>query len=308
MNENRVLSSVLVVDDDRSNLDVLAHILKPLYTVQVAKSGMGALKRAHELQPDLILLDIVMPDMNGFEVLAELKAADETRHIPVIFITGLNHVEDEEKGFLLGAVDYIVKPFKTAIVKARVRTHLRIVRQMRTIEKLCLIDALTDIPNRRSLDRQLEIEWGRAMRNQTPLSLLVLDVDRFKNFNDTYGHPQGDVLLQYLAQLLSSSLKRPADFTARMGGEEFAVLLPDTHVEGAQTLAEEIRIKTEAMRIPYLDDTPELSVTVSIGVACLVPGPGDTLDRLVADADNALYAAKKAGRNRVSAACSETAA
>lgn len=233
--------SILVVDDDRSNLDVLSFILKPQYTVQVAKSGLSALKRAQEQQPDLILLDVLMPDMNGFEVLAELKASDSTRHIPVIFITGLGRAEDEERGFLLGAVDYIVKPFKASTIKARVRTHMRIVKQIRTIERLCLIDGLTDIPNRRSLDQHLETEWNSARREKTPLSLLIVDVDRFKNFNDTHGHPQGDVLLQSLAQTLLSVLKRPRDFAARMGGEEFAVLLPDTMLPGALAIAEELR-------------------------------------------------------------------
>lgn len=291
--------SILVVDDDRSNLDVLTHILKSQYTVQVAKSGISALKRARELQPDLILLDIVMPDMNGFEVLAELKGSDETRHIPVIFITGLTQSEDEEKGFLLGAVDYIVKPFKTAIVKARVRTHLRIVKQIQTIERLCMIDALTDIPNRRSFDQQSSVEWKRATRDKQPLSLLIIDVDNFKVFNDTYGHPQGDVVLQAIGQMLHKFLKRPADFASRIGGEEFAVLLPNTRPEDVAHLAEELRATAEALQVHSLDSGPPLSVTISIGVASAVPEHGMQLSDFIALADEALYLAKNTGRNRV---------
>lgn len=291
--------SILVVDDERSNLDVLTYILKPQYSVQVAKSGSAALKRAQSQKPDLILLDIMMPDMDGFEVLTELKSCDDTRHIPVIFITGLARVEDEEKGFLLGAVDYIVKPFKNSIVKARVRTHLRIVRQIRTIERLGMIDALTDIPNRRSFDQRLDQEWSRAMRDRAPLSLLMLDVDNFKIYNDTYGHPQGDVLLQSLAQVLTTTLQRPADFAARIGGEEFAVLLPATDLHGALAVAEDLRKNVEALQIPDVNNDSFTSVTISLGAASVIPDVSNPLSDFVSRADEALYAAKNSGRNRV---------
>lgn len=290
--------TILVVDDERSNLDVLTYILRPQYNVQVAKSGETAVKRAREQKPDLILLDIIMPDMNGFEVLTELKTHDETRHIPVIFITGLARVEDEEKGFLLGAVDYIVKPFKNSIVKARVRTHARIVQQIRTIERLGMIDALTDISNRRSFDQRLEQEWGRSAREKEPLSLLILDVDKFKTYNDTYGHPQGDVLLQALAQVMTSTLKRPGDFAARIGGEEFAVLLPATDQHGALAVAEELRKNVEAMRVPNPENTGSTSVTISAGVTSVIPEAGVSSSDFIAMADEALYEAKRSGRNR----------
>lgn len=265
----------------------------------MAKSGSAALKRAQSQKPDLILLDIMMPDMDGFEVLTELKSCDDTRHIPVIFITGLARVEDEEKGFLLGAVDYIVKPFKNSIVKARVRTHLRIVRQIRTIERLGMIDALTDIPNRRSFDQRLDQEWSRAMRDRAPLSLLMLDVDNFKIYNDTYGHPQGDVLLQSLAQVLTTTLQRPADFAARIGGEEFAVLLPATDLHGALAVAEDLRKNVEALQIPDVNNDSFTSVTISLGAASVIPDVSNPLSDFVSRADEALYAAKNSGRNRV---------
>ena len=291
--------SILIVDDEKSNLDVLIHILSPEYNVQVAKSGPMALKRARENQPDLILLDILMPGLNGFEVLGELKEDDATRAIPVIFITGLANVKDEERGFRCGAVDYIIKPFNNSIVKARVRTHLRIVRQMRTIERMGQIDALTDIPNRRAFDQRLRLEWGRAMRDKSRLSLLMIDADRFKVYNDTYGHPQGDILLQALAGVLVRSLKRPADFAARIGGEEFAVLLPATDLDGAVIIGEEIRATVEAARISGHSRKAPTSITVSIGAASMLPEVGHPSEGLIERADRALYAAKDSGRNRV---------
>ena len=293
------LFNILVVDDERSNLDVLIHILKPDYNVLVAKSGQAALKRARENKPDLILLDIVMPDMTGFEVLAQLMDDDDTRDIPVIFITGLARVADEEKGFLLGAVDYIVKPFNTSIVKARVKTHLKIVKQMRTIEKLGMIDALTDIPNRRSFDHQMDVEWRKAVRDRTVMSFIMIDADKFKVYNDTYGHPQGDVLLQTLAETMVKTLKRPSDFAARLGGEEFAVILPDTDLEAALSIAESIRANVEAMEIPGTGDAANTSITVSVGVATISPTPDDSPAEFIAKADAALYTAKNSGRNRV---------
>ncbi|UQZ88362.1 diguanylate cyclase response regulator [Deltaproteobacteria bacterium Smac51] len=290
--------NILVVDDDRSNLDVLVHILKSDYQVQVAKSGEVALKIANQYQPDLILLDVLMPDLDGFEVLTRLKESDVTRHIPVIFITGLVNVEDEEKGFLLGAVDYIVKPFNNAIVQARVRTHIKIIKQMRMIERLGLIDALTDVPNRRAFDHQVDVEWSRAVRQKNPLSMMIIDVDKFKVYNDTYGHPQGDVLLQAVAKTLQKSLKRPADFMARIGGEEFSVILPATDLNGALQMAEDLRANVEACRISG-PDAASSSVTVSIGVSSIIPSADDLQPDFIARVDAALYEAKRTGRNRV---------
>lgn len=290
---------ILIVDDERSNIDVLMHILKPQYGVRVAKSGASALKVAHDQQPDLILLDVVMEDMSGVEVLAALKESDRTRHIPVIFVTGLASAEDEERGFKAGAVDYIVKPFNNAVVLARVKTQLVIVKQMRTIERLGMLDVLTDIPNRRSFEHQLSIEWRRAVREHKPISLMILDVDKFKQYNDAYGHPQGDALLVALARSVAKSLKRPTDLRARLGGEEFAVILPDTDADGALLLAEQIRRSVASCQVPCPNSGAMTSVTVSIGLASKTPGPDDKIEDLMAQADAKLYEAKQAGRNRV---------
>lgn len=291
--------SILIVDDERSNLDVLMHILKPDYGVRIAKSGTSALKVARDCQPDLILLDVIMPDMTGFEVLKDLKESDLTRHIPVIFVTGLARVEDEERGFQAGAVDYIVKPFNPSIVKARVNTHLKIIKQMRTIERLGMIDALTDIANRRSFDNQFSIEWRRAMREGSSIGLLVIDADHFKQYNDAHGHPQGDLMLQTLARSLAGSLHRSTDLAARIGGEEFAVILPGTDLAGALLVAETMRMRIGDTTVPCQHCGRDTSLTISIGAAAMTPTVEDKPDVLMARADAKLYEAKMGGRNRV---------
>ena len=294
---------ILAVDDDRFNLRVLADILKASYAVLTAGCGEDALKIAHDKQPDLILLDIVMPGMDGFEVLKELKGDDATRNIPVICITGLKNVQDEERGFFLGAVDYITKPFQNSIIKARVATHLQIVRHIRTIERLGMIDVLTDLPNRRSFEKQIGAEWGRATREKAWLSLLMIDVDKFKNYNDTYGHPQGDLLLQSIARVFSSTLRRSTDHVARIGGEEFAVILPDTDLRGAEKIAEDIRCNVERTEVPCRDNNSLTSVTVSIGVSSVVPTLEGSITDFFTTSDKALYSAKAGGRNRICCSC-----
>jgi len=290
-------NSVLIVDDATSNITVLTHILSPEYTIYAAKNGPDALEAAKEHAPDVILLDILMPGMDGYEVLTELKASPATRTIPVIFVTGLDSAQDEAKGLALGASDYISKPFNDAIVKLRVRNQITMLRYIRTIEELTRIDQLTGIPNRRSLDERLSLEWTRAIRTATPLSILVLDLDNFKKYNDTYGHLQGDVLLRTVAEILAQEIKRSGDFFARWGGEEFIALLPATHWDGALRLAETLRKSVEDAVIP-LADGQATKITVSIGLNSQVP----TLDASMLDflhhADKALYVAKKAGKNR----------
>jgi diguanylate cyclase (GGDEF)-like protein len=290
---------ILVIDDEKSNLMALNGILSPDYTVFTAKSGREGLNRALADQPDLILLDIVMPGMNGFEVLKALKESEDTRRIPVIVITGLDNEDDEERGFSLGAVDYIGKPFKNTIVKARVKTHMQIVRQIRTIERIGLMDGLTDIPNRRCFDDRFALEWRRALREGRPLSFLMMDLDKFKAYNDTYGHPQGDALLRTVARILSAAAKRPADLAARLGGEEFGLLLPDTPAGAAGEIAERIRASVEAARVPAAGGKILTKTTMSIGFVSLVPAEQMAPESFIAAADRNLYAAKESGRNRV---------
>jgi len=291
-------NSVLIIDDEMSNLRILTHILGSEYTIYTAKDGVNGIEKTMEYMPDLILLDIIMPEMDGYTVLAELKKLNATAKIPVIFITGLDSIEDEERGLSLNAADYINKPFSPTIVKLRVRNQIQIVNQIRTIENLSMIDQLTGLPNRRSFDARINEEWKRAIRETTPISILVIDIDKFKVYNDTYGHQQGDAVLRTVAKVFSQSLKRASDFAARWGGEEFIVLLPHTYLDGAMEIAENIRRNVENVEISHADGSKS-KVTVSIGVTTLVPTQNSSMDAFFSMADKALYDAKASGRNRV---------
>jgi diguanylate cyclase (GGDEF)-like protein len=291
--------SLLIVDDEKMNLMVLNQILSSEYTVYTAKTGAEALSRAERLTPDLILLDIMLPDMSGFEVIRKLKASPLAAPSPVIFITGLNSVDDEEKGLHMGAVDYITKPFNNTIVKVRVRTHIQLLQNLRTIEKVGLLDPLTELPNRRNFDKRMEVEFKRAARDKKTISFMMIDIDHFKKYNDTYGHLQGDALLKAVAKRMASEAKRPADMTVRLGGEEFGMLLPDTPLESAVMVAERARASIKSLTVPTMDNKKDTSVTVSIGVASVVPKKESTISELISAADKCLYDAKNSGRDKV---------
>ena len=298
MSDNKKEFTILIADDEKFNLDILASILSPLYNILIARNGTRTLELAKQNTPDLILLDVIMPDMNGFEVITKLKESDHTVGIPVIFITGLTDPADEEQGFFLGAVDYITKPFNKAIVKARVNTHIKIIDQMRTIERLGLIDTLTKVSNRRGFDNRFNADWGRSIREQTPISFMIMDIDKFKNYNDTYGHHQGDNALKAFAERASQTSNRSNDFFARWGGEEFVMLLPNTDIYGAAEVAEKLRANIEEMEIPT-EDGEITKVTVSIGVKSVNPTADTSSSDFLTKADQALYRAKESGRNRV---------
>ncbi|MDR2499608.1 MAG: diguanylate cyclase [Treponema sp.] len=297
--ENTDKFRILIIDGDQPNSLALGDILKWDYAVYIAPAAADALNMMLESKPDLIVLDAVLPDMSGFELLERLKEMEETRSIPVIFITGLSGVEDEERGLRLGAVDYITKPFVNSIVLARVGTHIQIVRHIRTIERLGMIDALLDIPNRRFFDMRFKEEWRRACRHRSSLSLMMIDVDHFKRYNDAYGHPQGDAALQYMGSILTRNLRRPSDMAARLGGEEFAVLLADTNLRGALIVAEHIRGDVEASEIPCSHTGELTAITVSIGVNALIPSTDQYCADFIQQTDKYLYAAKAGGRNRI---------
>jgi diguanylate cyclase (GGDEF)-like protein len=291
-------NSLLIVDDELGNLKLLTHILGADYTIYTATNGLGAIEKAMKFTPDLIILDILMPQMDGYQTLAEIKKNEKIQKIPVIFLTGLSSSADEAKGLSLDAADYISKPFSASIVQLRVRNQIQIVNQMRSIERLSMIDQLTNMPNRRSFDARVRIAWNQAIRDSRPISLLMLDVDRFKIYNDTYGHQQGDVALQTIANIFVQSLRRASDFAARWGGEEFVVLLQNTPLPGALDVAQIINANVENAVIPCADGSVT-SITISIGVNALVPMRGSPVDSFIANADKALYAAKEQGRNRV---------
>jgi diguanylate cyclase (GGDEF)-like protein len=290
--------SVLIVDDEISNLKVLNQILSSEYDILTAQSGKETVELALSEHPDLILLDVIMPDMSGFDVLVQLKEIPETIKIPIIFITGLTSEDDEEKGLMMGAVDYITKPFRNVVVRARVKTQIQNLMQKREIELLSMMDALTNIPNRRSFDIRLEMEWVHAIREKLPLSILMMDVDKFKGYNDTYGHPQGDTLLKAVATVIGTVSKRAADLPARVGGEEFALLLPHTDLAGALATAERIRSGVEETIVLTVDGITT-SRTISIGALSMTPKPDDKKEDFVAKVDSLLYKAKETGRNKV---------
>lgn len=290
---------VLIVDDERLNIKVLLEILKKHYTIIIAKNGAQALERAmSEELPDLVLLDIMMPDINGFQVCKQLKTNDRTKNIPIIFITARDEAEDEAKGLALGAVDYITKPFHPAVVMARVRTHLLLKRKTDLLEKTASMDGLTELANRRRFDEVFQIEWKRAKRNQITLSLILADINFFKQFNDNYGHTAGDQCLRRVSRTLSETIKRPADLLARYGGEEFAVILPETSMEGAEEIAEQMLENVWRLNIPHRFSKADDRVTISMGVATTVPIKNQTSTELIEAADGMLYKAKGNGRNQ----------
>jgi len=290
--------SVLLIDDSDVNTTMLSNILSPDYKILVAKCGHEGIELAKTKTPDIIILDVVMPDISGYDVIVMLKKAVSTRNIPVIFITSLANLEDETKGLSLGGSDYITKPFCKEIVKLRVQNQSRILNYIDTIERLSRIDQLTGLPNRRSVHERSLSEWKLAIREGTTLSVLIIDIDHFKKCNDTYGHLMGDVVLQKTAKAISHALNRPSDFAARWGGEEFIVLLPKTESEGAAIIAESIRKSVEDVEIPFADGR-STRVTISIGVNTHSPTKKCSIDDLLNYADDALYIAKKRGRNNV---------
>lgn len=293
-------NSILIVDDIPANIKVLGEALRFEYQVRLATEGERALKIAGSSNPpDLILLDIVMPKMDGYEVCRRLKEDSSTRNIPVIFITAMAEEEDETRGLALGAVDYITKPFSLPIVKARVKTHLELKRHRDLLEALSTLDGLTGIPNRRRFDEVLKIEWLRAQREGTPLSLIMLDIDHFKLYNDNYGHIEGDDCLKKVAGCLAGGMSRPADFVARYGGEEFAVVLPMTDMQGAVKVASTLLRRMAEMRIPHAHSPVADRVTISLGVATMLPDRHGAPVRLIEAADKCLYTAKQAGRDRI---------
>jgi len=290
---------ILIVDDAADNRQILSDMLKSDYTVLLAKSGQQALERAQSQPPDLILLDVLMSDMSGYEVMHQLKSDPRTSSIPVILITKLDTPEDEVRGLQLGAVDYITKPFNFTIVKARVKTQMRLQIQRRQLVDLAHMDALTGISNRRQFDQQLASEWSRALRSRLPLSLAMMDADCFKAYNDHFGHAQGDQALQAIAGVLAQALRRPGDLAARYGGEEFVLLMPTTDSAGAWQRAEDIRREIVELKLPHPASTVSPVVSVSIGIATMTADAHLSAAELLAQADAMLYAAKHAGRNRV---------
>ncbi len=310
----------LLIEDTLTSATLVSHQLRKIGIGPIlARDGQKGIELFQKEHPDLILLDIIMPGMDGFEAARRIRQLEQAGEwTPIIFLTARTSDEDLEKAIAVGGDDYLIKPVSEIVLAAKVRAMQRIA-QMRyslliltrkldhanqELTRLSSLDGLTGIPNRRQFDETLLREWRRSGRQAKPLSILLCDVDHFKQFNDGYGHQVGDECLKAVARSLQATLRRPADLVARYGGEEFAVILPDTDLGGALLVAEAMRANVEGLRITHRYAGPESGVvTISAGVATVVPARGhiDSAD-LIRQADEALYQAKEGGRNRIAAA------
>ncbi len=318
--------NILVVDDRPENLMVMESLLEDLpCKIVKAESGNEALGKLLMHDFALVLLDVQMPEMDGFETAELMRGSERTKRIPIIFVTALS---DEQisifKGYELGAVDYLFKPIDPYIIKSKVKVFIELYKQKKQLESQAMqleeklnelialreanfklesltnLDPLTGIANRRSFDQYLGMMWGNSLREKGYISVIMIDIDNFKAYNDNYGHLQGDECLKRVAQVLVSSLKRPLDFVARYGGEEFIAVLPNTDTEGAVALAEVLRYNIELLNIPHEFSKTARSVTISLGVASIVPTAILNIIELIQHADQALYKSKQQGRNQVS--------
>lgn len=293
-------ATILIVDDEISNIEIINAVLEDEYDVCFATSGQQALEVARAAQPDLVLLDVLMPGIDGFEVCKQLKSDVQLADIPVIFTTGLGDTEDEMRGLSLGAIDYVTKPIQPAILRARVGNHVELKRLRDQLAELAVTDALTGLSNRRHLERALQTETARLARTGDWLSVILLDIDFFKQFNDTYGHPAGDRCITMVASALTRAVKRAGDLSARYGGEEFACVLPHTNAHDAALVAQEIMLQIQSLNIPHERSQISPFITASVGVASARCVPGMPKERWIEEADAQLYASKREGRNRIS--------
>lgn len=289
-------TTILIVDDDPSVIMATSKALDGLGRIIFATDGSSALKLAESEAPDIILLDVEMPGMSGFDVCQVLQAKEQTANIPIIFITSHNETGFEEKVFNHGATDFISKPLNPRVVAARTKAHIAHKQAIDRLQFLSLTDSLTGLNNRRALDEKLAMEWQRSKRNGQSLSLLMLDIDEFKKYNDHFGHLEGDNCIKKFADVLSKSVRRPADFTARYGGEEFVIILPDTEITGAHILGENIIKNIIEQAVTHAPSAEREIVTLSIGCCVFSSTTHISPELLLETADKALYLAKQQGR------------
>lgn len=290
--------TILVVDDMTTTLLLIHDLLKDTYEVKIAKSGTKALEILESPNDiDLILLDIEMPDINGYDVCKRIKNNETIKNIPIIFITGRTSQEDEEYGLNLGAIDYITKPFNKAIVKLRIKNYLDLKIKNDMLEKLSMYDGLTNIRNRRFFDETFEKTFNEIKRDKKSLAVLMIDIDFFKPYNDNYGHGQGDETLRKVAKALEKTIKRASDFVARYGGEEFVILLKDINKDGVEAVANNLLNAIRELKITHEFSKIENYVTVSIGVSYYNSSSDVTKLELLLKADETLYNVKNSGRN-----------
>lgn len=297
----RERGTILVVDDEQAIYETVAMLLDDKYDLQYANSGSKGLVAARSGRFDLVLLDIGMSDINGYELCKMLKQDPLTQDIPIVFLTAFSSTEDEAAGLAVGAVDYITKPINPSILQNRVGTQIALKLQRDYLNLLVRQDGLTELTNRRGFEEILGKEWRRASRQRTPLSLLMIDIDSFKLYNDKYGHIAGDNCLKAVADKMNSVLRRGGDSLARYGGEEFVALMADTPFDFVELMAERFRSAIESLQIPHADSMVAKVVTISVGAATVIPTHHDEPMSLVAEADRMLYRVKQDGGNSVRA-------
>lgn len=319
-------ANILIVDDRPENLLVMEGLLESVdCNILTANSGNEALSLMLDYDFALVLLDVQMPEMDGFETAELMRGRKKTKQIPIIFVTAISKEQRcIFKGYEVGAVDYLFKPIEPIILLSKVNIFIELFKQKQMLveqseqlelkikellelkevngqlKSLSTLDGLTGIPNRRSLDQFMEMTWADSVRESRELSMLMIDIDNFKAYNDNYGHVKGDDCLINVADCLVKSLKRPMDFAARYGGEEFAVILPNTNMEGAATVGEALRRNVQLLAMPHEYSITAPFVTVSIGTATIIPDQTDSIEAFIEKADKALYHSKLSGRNRVS--------
>jgi diguanylate cyclase (GGDEF)-like protein len=307
-------SLILIADDDPMMRFQLKRVLEQEgHRVAEAQNGQQCLDLYLQISPDLVLLDALMPVIDGFDCCAKLQTLPVDLLAPVLMITGLDDTASIDRAFEVGATDYATKPFHWAVLRQRVQRLIQqfwlqqqqrlLQQQLETsnqlLQRLASVDELTQVANRRRFDRYLEQEWQRMLREKQPIGAVFCDIDYFKAYNDSYGHQAGDSCLQRVAGAITVSTKRPADLVTRYGGEEFAVILPNTNAAGTFRVAERIRLAVKALQVPHCRSLVADCITLSLGTASLTPTPDLTPVQLIAIADRALYRAKQSGRDRV---------
>jgi len=294
-----VRGKILLVDDQVVNIKILHQLLQDDYDIYMARDGNQAIEMCKKVKPDLVLLDIEMPMLNGFDVCAHLKNDPDTQEVAIIFVTGHFDEDKEVRGFQLGAVDFIHKPINPVITKARIKNQIRLKLNTDLLRTIALIDGLTGVANRRQFEQVLPVSWSQCAREKQPLTVILLDIDFFKHFNDTYGHTEGDVCLRLVAQKIHDTVNRPYDLVARFGGEEFICILPNTDLIGGTYVAQQIVDSIVSLKIPHINSSISAFVTISAGVSSVVPEYDMSSTTLIEEADKQLYIAKDRGRNRV---------
>ncbi|WP_442786220.1 GGDEF domain-containing response regulator [Methylobacter sp. YRD-M1] len=290
---------ILIIDDSSVSIDILTASLKNEFVIFATPDGQKGYETAKFEQPDLILLDIHLPEFNGYQTCILLKSDPATQAIPIIFMTTSMTEESETRALMLGGADTISKRTNIEIIKLRIKNQIDLKHYRELLERLSITDELTNIANRRRFNEFLHQEWRNMMRAKDFLSVILIDIDYFKAYNDHYGHILGDRCLQQVARTIQGALSRPMDFVARYGGEEFVCVLPMTDAKGTEIVGEKLRNAVLQQKIPHLQSLVADVVTVSLGAASVIPHPELDANRLLDHADQALYQSKNDGRNRV---------